>query len=98
MRKEKHGGGKISKPSQFSPIKTETGINKQPDQAVTGGKIQSPVAALNASNVFDGRLLAPYGEMEKPTERDLTIKRSMGAAKELSIDLVSTGKQGEKAK
>jgi hypothetical protein len=98
MRKEKAGGGKISKTSQFSPIKTETGKNMQPDQAITAGMVQSPVAALNASNVFDGRTLASYGEMEKPTERDLNIKRPDGATKGLSIDLATTGKQGEKAK
>ena len=96
MRKEKNisstGGMKKS------PIKTETGFNTQPDQAITAGMIQSPVAAMNTSNVFDGQVLRPYGEMEAPTARDLSLKRSSGAKKELGIDLVDSGKQGEKAK
>jgi hypothetical protein len=95
---EKKIKGSVSKSSQFSPIKTETGKNTQPDQHITGGMIQSPVAALNTSDVFSGQVLAPYGEQEKPTERDLHLKRSSGATKGLSIDLIDSGKQGEKAK
>jgi len=95
MRKEKN----VSSTSGMkkSPIKTETGFNPQPDQHITAGHIQSAVAGFNTSDVFSGQVLRAYGEMEAPTARDLNLKRSSGAKKELSIDLVDSGKQGEKA-
>src|ERR1017187_9599216 len=95
--KEKNIRGSGSSNIQFSSIKTETGRNPQPDQHITAGMIQSPVAAMNTSDVFDGQVLRAYGEMEVPGARDLELKRSSGAEDGPGIRSVVEGKQGEKA-
>lgn len=83
---------------QPNAIKTETGLNPQPMSQITSpGRIQNAVAGLGDTNPLDPMALKPYGENTVPTNRDLNIKRSMGASKGLSIDLATTGKQGEKA-
>ena len=79
-------------------IKMETGLNPQPMSQITSpGHIQNAVAGLGDTDPLSPMALKPYGENTVPTNRDLNLERSSGASTGLSIDLATTGKQGEKA-
>jgi len=79
-------------------IKMETGLNPQAMSQITmPGHVQNPVAGLGLTNPLEPMALKPYGENTVPTNRDLNLERSNGASTGLSIDLATTGKQGEKA-